>query len=62
MPGAMFDTCLVLPVVSQAGKGPGGEPDGGCGEAEPGAEDEGRDHRGQNGGSKAQRAARGRRM
>lgn len=41
MPDVMFYTCPVLPVVSQAGKGSGGEPDGGCGEAEPGAEDEG---------------------
>lgn len=51
-----------MDICFQAGKGSGGEPDGRRGEGEPRAEDEGRDHRRQEGGPPAARAARGRRV
>lgn len=45
MPDLMLHTrpasSRLSPLISQAGKGAGGEPDGGRGEAEPRAEDEG---------------------
>lgn len=57
---ALSDVIIYSCPSSQTGKGSGGEPDGGGGEAEPGAEDEGWDHRGQNGGSPAAWLAWGR--
>lgn len=48
--------------LSQAGKSPGGEPDGRRGEGEPRAENEGRDRRGQKGGSPSPRPPRRRRV